>query len=280
MRRALPLFLLLVGCPEPVATTDGAMSSPSGEGGNIATAPTPGGMGGTPPGDAGMGGPGTATDGAAPSAGTFGSAAPDAELDPRYEQDAIEDAWMVRGTTACSSCSGAILVRVLPPPPDQGGADEEIHLITRKSYDAPGEFEIKVPKRYSTVVLQVVDDADGDGKPSLSEAMGIPMTGPTKVAGDVSDIELVVGVFPEAPAVDATGQALDAPGEVAAPMGDMGGAPPAGGPDGAPPAGGPDGAMPVEGAPPAGGPDGAPVPMDGPPAGGDAPTPEAPAEGG
>jgi hypothetical protein len=214
--------------------------------------------------------------------GTFGSASPDADLEPRFAQDDIDDAWTVSGTTACSSCSGAILVRVLPPPPDQGGADEEIHLITLKSYDEPGDFEIKIPKKYSTVVLQVVDDADEDGKPSMSEAMGIPTSGPTTVAGNVSGIELIVGVFPEGPAVDASGQALDAPGTTgAAPMGD-GSGPPAGGPEGVPPG---DGAPPV-GGPPAGGSDGppagdAPAPTGdaGVPAGDGAPVPDVPVDG-
>ena len=287
MRRALPLFVLLAGCPEPVATTDGAMSSPGGGAGSVATAPVPAGGGGAPATDGGAGGA-PAVDGGGAGMGTFGSASPDADLEPRYAQDDIDDAWVVSGTTACSSCSGAILVRVLPPPPDQGGADEEIHLITRKSYDEPGEFEIKIPKRYSTVVLQVVDDADEDGKPSMSEAMGIPTSGPTKVAGNVSDVELIVGVFPEAPAIDGVGQTLEAPGTTgAAPMGD-GSGPPAGGAEGAVPG---DGALPAggpEGPPPggAGGPDG-PVPggadgaaPTGAPAEGGAPVPEPPADGG
>jgi len=211
MRRVMPLFVFLAGCPEPVATTDGAMSQPTGGISSMPTTPSegPGSMG--PGGDAGGGtNPGTAISGGP-------GAAPDADLEPRFEQADIKDAWVISGTIACGTCEGDILLRVLPPPPDQGGADEEIHLITRKSYSSAGEFEIKVPKKYTMAVLQVVDDGDSDGKPGLGESMGIPISGPTELTADVSGIELVVGVFPEAPALDSTGQPLADPSEIMSP---------------------------------------------------------------
>jgi hypothetical protein len=172
---------------------------------------------------------------------------PDAELDPRYEQDSISGGHLVTGTTACVDCAGKILLRVLPPPPDQGGVDEEIHLVTIKSYDAPGDFELKIPSDYDTVVLQVVDDSDGNGKPSANERMGIPAGGPTAVKGGASGILLTVGVFPDQPAMDGSGQPMatdPTPGSVpdGAPPTDVGAA------DGNSPGGG---AMPADGAPPA-----------------------------
>jgi hypothetical protein len=108
----------------------------------------------------------------------------------------------------CGDCSGQLLVRVLPPPPDQGGTDEGIVLITAKTFEAAGAFEIKVPADREAVVLQIVEDADGNGKPSPGERMGLPVDGPVALAGDVSGIQLEVGVFPQMPAVDQAGSQI------------------------------------------------------------------------
>ncbi|MBO84507.1 MAG: hypothetical protein CL927_04060 [Deltaproteobacteria bacterium] len=266
MRRAALLTLFLTACPEPVATNEATMSPSAGQqaggpgggaGGAVGGAPSNPTAGGQAGGQAGGGGQaGQAAGGGAvgeggqlpngvevPVAGTFGSMVPDAELDPRYEQDSITGGHLVTGTTSCPDCAGKVLIRVLPPPPDQGGVDEEIHLVTTKSYDGPGDFELKIPKDYDSVVLQVVDDADGNGKPSSNERMGIPAGGPTKVKGGASGIELQVGVFPDQPAMDGSGQPMPSdptPGNT---------------PDGSPPtptdgaAGA--GGMPANGAPPA-----------------------------
>jgi hypothetical protein len=225
----------------------GGAGAMGGAGGG--TPPTPGAAGGQAGGQVG----GDAASGGqlpngveVPVAGTFGSMVPDAELDPRYEQGSITGGHVVTGTTACDDCAGKVLIRVLPPPPDQGGTDEEIHLVTTMSQDAPGAFELKIPADYDTVVLQVVDDADGNGKPSANERMGIPAGGPTKVKGGASGIQLTVGVFPEQPAMDGSGQPMPTeptPGSV------PDGTPPVdvGAPDGSSPGGGD---MPADGAPP------------------------------
>jgi hypothetical protein len=265
MRRALLFTLFLTACPEPVATSEATMSPNAGQqgggtpgggaggaggAGGGGTPPTPGGGASAPgtqgaDGGGGAGGAGQLPNGVeVPVAGTFGSMVPDAELDPRYEQGSITGGNVVKGTTACDDCSGKILIRVLPPPPDQGGTDEEIHLVTTKSYDAPGPFELMIPKDYDVVVLQVVDDADANGKPSANERMGIPAGGPTKVKGGASGIQLTVGVFPEQPAMDGSGQPMPTEptpgntpdGSAPTPM------------DGSAPGGG---AMPADGAPPA-----------------------------
>jgi|GEM_PF-1653460 len=283
MRRALLLTLFLTACPEPVASSEATMTPGAGGaqnagtpggggagGGQAGAPPTPGG-GASAPGTQ-QGGGTAATDGGqlpngveVPAAGTFGSMVPDAELDPRYEQDSITGGHVVKGTTICPDCAGKILIRVLPPPPDQGGVDEEIHLITTMSFDAAGDFELKIPADYDSVVLQVVDDADGNGKPSANERMGIASGGPTKVKGGVSGIELTVGVFPDQPAMDGSGQPMPSdPTPGATPDG----TPPAGGaPDGSSP-----GAVPADGAPPAVAPTpgeaGPPPEMQDPPPGG------------
>lgn len=270
---SLLLCAALTGCPEPVATNEGAVSP----GGQLGAQPSSGGQPGAMPGGTAGGAPGgtaggtpgtTAPTGAAtaggqlpngvevPQAGTFGSIVPDAELEPRYAQDDITDGWTISGTTVCGECEGKVLVRVLPPPPDQGGMDQEIHLVTTLSLDAAGPFSLKVPKDYEKAVLQVVDDANEDGKPSSGERMGLPKDGPVALGKDVSGLTLEVGVFPEMPAMDGSGN----------PMGEAptGGAAAQPGPDAAAAGAAAGGGTPPEGAPPDGAPPGvAPTPGEG-----------------
>ncbi len=256
MRPLLLVSVLLVGCPEPVATSDGSIpqvGQPPATGGGTGGGAPPMGQNGGGQGGGGM--TGQVQTGANQGAGTFGAMVPDANLDPRYKQEDITDGVTVSGTVSCADCSGKLLIRVLPPPPDQGGTDEEIHLVTSRIFESSGPFELKIPAAYSKVVLQVVDDADGNGRPSDSERMGIPAGGPTSLAGgSVSGIELVVGVFPEQ-----TG-----PAQAGNPT--VGGA--GGGGIPATPPGGDNG--PVPGALPSPGGEGAPPPGEA-PAGGAAP---------
>ncbi len=176
--------LAATGCPEPVvenpgdpdgidegATTRGVM------GDNSAVGPAPSGPG--PAGEAPAG------------------AVPDADLDPLHSQDELATGALLKGTLGCEACTGKLLVRVLPPPPDAaGGSDEGIVLITQKVFDGAGPFEIRVPSDRKSVVLQVVEDADGSGKPSTGERMGLVIDGPITVAPVVEGIALTVGVFP------------------------------------------------------------------------------------
>jgi hypothetical protein len=123
---------------------------------------------------------------------------PDADLDPLFAQEDLSDGAVLKGTLGCDDCGGKLLVRVLPPPPDQaGGEDEGIVLITQKIFDEPGSFEIRVPKDRKAVVLQVVEDTDGSGKPSTGERMGLITDGPIAVKPVVENIQLTVGVFPQ-----------------------------------------------------------------------------------
>jgi hypothetical protein len=255
MRRSLASALLLtalVGCPEPVATDGAAGLSGGGDG----AAPSAAGGGGGGP--SAMGGamgsePPMAAGG--PAGGPSGGAGviPDADLEPKFSQEELADGNTISGTLVCGDCSGKLLVRVLPPPPDQGGQDEGIVLITARSFDAAGAFEIKVPADRKEVVLQIVEDSDDNGKPSAGERMGLPVDGPVKVAGDVTGVTLEVGVFPQMPAVDQTGSAINTPPEGTpnpTPPGAEGSVE-----GGAPPAGGDPGGLPegptAPGAPPA-----------------------------
>ncbi len=196
---AILLLVGLAGCPEPVVQNPG---DPDGiaEGAN-----TVGVMGAAPPTAPASSGPGPAEQGA-------GGAVPDADLDPVHAQEDLADGALLKGTLGCDDCTGKLLVRVLPPPPDQAGGDDEgIVLITQKMFDAPGSFEIRVPKDREAVVLQVVEDTDGSGKPSTGERMGLITDGPIAVAPVVENIQLTVGVFPQMAALPDGGGADGGP---------------------------------------------------------------------
>jgi hypothetical protein len=138
-------------------------------------------------------------DAAPPSMGTFPGNLPQNELEPKFTQDELKkDGGIINGYVRCDDCAGTILIRVLPPPPEggDGGDKDDMQLITQGSIDAAGAFSIYVPNE-STVVLQVVDDANRDGKPNQGERMGMRGSGPLTVTGSVDGIELTVGIFPQ-----------------------------------------------------------------------------------
>ena len=136
---------------------------------------------------------------APPSMGTFPGDLPQNELTPKFSQDELKDGGVIHGYVRCDDCTGKILIRVLPPPPEpgqDGGSEDDMQLITQSSQDGVGAFSIRVPDN-SKVVLQVVDDANKDGKPNQGERMGMRGSGPLQVNGSVEGIELTVGVFPQ-----------------------------------------------------------------------------------
>jgi hypothetical protein len=244
------VLLAISGCPEPVDADDpGGASAGPGAGGPDAGGG--GGKAGPPAGGGTEGGPPAGGAGGAPDGG--GGAIPDADLEPVQTQAELAGGATISGTLVCPDCTGKLLVRVLPPPPDQGGTDEGIVLITNASFDAAGPFEIKVPKERPSVVLQIVDDADNDGKPSAGERMGIPVDGPVTVQAEVKGVILEVGVFPQVPIVDASGAEVEVP---AIPPND-GAGPEGPAPDGVPAGDAPAGEAPTEpvapGGPPASG---------------------------
>lgn len=237
----LPLGLLLAACPEPVPVDENSTNQPSPvlEQGKPADGPGTQVMG-APAAAGGMGGP--------LSAGTFGDVIPESELTPKLTQeDLAESGVSLSGELVCGSCSGKLLVRVLPPPPEPGttaSAAGDIQLITVKSFDGPGPFELLAPAE-GKVVLQVVDDANGDGVPTSGERMGMSEDGPVTLGEPVTGLTLEVGVFPQMPEKDAMGNPLtgelEGPANPAPPVDEPvvdegaapGGAPPEGG-EGAP----------------------------------------------
>ncbi len=137
---------------------------------------------------------------APPTMGTFPGDMADKELVPRYTQEELKESYgnkgMIHGYVKCDDCGGKILLRALPPPPEPGEEDAGMQLVTQKVLTEAGSFSFQVPNN-STVVLQVVDDLDGNGRPSQGERMGMRGSGPLKVEGEVEGIELTVGVFPQ-----------------------------------------------------------------------------------
>jgi len=210
---------------------------------------------------------------APPAMGTFPGDLPQNELIPKFSQDDLKDGGVIHGYVKCEDCAGKILIRVLPPPPEGGGggSKDDMQLITQKVQSAAGAFSVLVPDN-STVVLQVVDDANADGKPNQGERMGMRGSGPLLVEGSVSGIELTVGVFPQRePESGVTPPPDPVPGsnpdvEDGEPPADDGGVPPDGQPmdgqtPGQPPMDGQPGGQPMDGQPggqPPGG-----QPMDG-----------------
>ena len=253
---ALSLFAAVVtGCPEPVpqGAKNGQGQSQGGGAGGVTPppkgdgAPT-GGEGGAPVGDP----EGQASaQGAVPVIGTFAGEPSEASLEPLVTQDDIDDGVTIAGTISCADCVGKLLLRVLPPPPESGddGADK-IQLVTFKLFDSAGPFSIKVPKGTGKVVLQVIDDSNGDGIPTSGERMGMPTDGPVAVGSGLKGVSLAVGSFPSMP--EQQPPEPPTPGDI-----QEGTAPPDGPPiDGAKPLDGP----PIDGAKPLDGP-----PVDGPP---------------
>lgn len=153
---------------------------------------------------------------APPNLGTFAGDLSDAELQPRYTQADLADGAVIRGTISCDSCTGQLLVRVLPPPPDNPAAatDDSLQLITQAPFTSIGDFEIRVPSG-EPVILQVVDDANMDGFPSQGERMGMREEGPVISEGEFDGVVLTVGVFPAM--ADITPTAVPTPGDMPTP---------------------------------------------------------------
>ena len=93
--------------------------------------------------------------------------------------------------------------------------------MAAKVFDGPGPFEIMAPVGVGAV-LQVVDDANSDGKPSNGERMGMSADGTVTLDAEISGLTLQVGVFPSMPEKDAMGKpltgAMEGPSNPAAPV--------------------------------------------------------------
>ena len=140
------------------------------------------------------------------SMGTFAADLPESEIQPRFTQEALADGSTLKGTANCPDCTGQILVRALPPPPEDPSVamGEGMQLITQVVLPSTGNFSIQVPAD-APVVLQVVDDANSDGVPSLGERMGMREEGAVFATGIIENISLMVGVFPRKDPIEGLG---------------------------------------------------------------------------
>ena len=198
---------LLIGCPEPIDYSSRKVDNGSTSAATNAPSVAAGGSAGpNSPGDVLDGTPADGTEGAPPMMGTFPAELPESETNPRFTQAQLADGAEIRGVAECSNCPGKLLVRALPPPPEDPSMDngEGMQLIAQVSIDGPGPFSIRVPDK-SPVTLQVVDDSNDDGVPSQGERMGMPSGGAIFADGVVDGITLVVGAFPQKEPVEGIG---------------------------------------------------------------------------
>jgi hypothetical protein len=153
---------------------------------------------------------------------------PDSEAD-QAEVKAGEHV-LFTGEVICTDCSGTLVLRVAPfvPPTDDGSAPGNKDM--ENDFQPPpyrlkgaGKFSMAVPTFDGKVVLEVLDDRDGNGRPSQGEKFTVlHLQGTLTAAKNQSGLKIDFSALPAAPG---------------APAGAIGGPPPM--PGGAPPAGGP-----------------------------------------
>jgi hypothetical protein len=162
---------VLGGCVRPLETPPPGGQTGPGPAAGLSAGP-----------DAPSAGPG------APPAGPPPDEPADAALDPLHPQDTLGDGPSVEGVVHCADCSGTILLRVLPPPPDQGGG--ELVLVTTATIAAPGAFRVKLPPGLGPVVVQAVEDSDGNGRPDRGERIGFSAGGPVDGGAGARGLEI------------------------------------------------------------------------------------------
>ncbi len=234
---SISLTLALLGCPTP---PDG------GTQGGPANGPQPG-AGGAPPPPAGAG-----ADGAQPvqsppeadpssSSGTYvvtqmpsdDPAPPEGDQPSSAQAQAAikaSDHVLFSGEIKCTDCSGNMLVKVAPfvqPTDGDTESGKAVEPADESGFQPPafetaaGPFTMAVPRYRGKVVLEVLDDRDGNGQPSRGEKFTVLHNQGKITAGK-----------------NQTGLVIDFSSLPGAPGGGPAGGPPPGG-EGAPPAGGP-----------------------------------------
>ena len=194
----------LIGCPEPVDFSDRSVDNSAVQDNSQEAAPSFQAMENSAmPSDAANS---ENSEGAPPSMGTFAADLPESEIQPRFTQESLADGATLKGTANCPDCTGQILVRALPPPPEDPSVamGEGMQLITQVVLPGTGNFSIQVPAD-APVVLQVVDDSNSDGVPSLGERMGMREEGAVYATGIIENISLMVGVFPRKDPIEGLG---------------------------------------------------------------------------
>jgi hypothetical protein len=228
LRFVTPLALLIAGCPTPPESSVGG-GAPSGQ--------APGGGGG----QGGVVAPTPAEVDTTAKSGAFViTALPDEmknrpadgdQLTPEAAQAKVlaGDHITIKGQIVCSDCQGQLVVSVAPfvEPSDSepAGPDEGIPVDEAMEF-APvvvrsvGSFEIAVPRHDGKVVLEVIDDVDGNGLPSPGERLAV-VHRQGKLIANKNHVGLKVDF----------GQNLPTPmGAFAPPPAGEGAAPPPGGP--------------------------------------------------
>lgn len=105
---------------------------------------------------------------------------------PEYTQEALKsrtDTVVLTGTISCAVCTGKVLVNVV------GGSK----LLTSTT-QAPGAFELLVPKNAGSLKLTVIADNNGNGLPTAGEPLGFPEAGEVMVADKpIADLKISIG---------------------------------------------------------------------------------------
>ena len=244
----LRLSLALWGCPTPPdgGNQAGSNNNPGAGGGGDMPPPPPGGTageGGTPILD-----PPEADPNATVGTYVVTQLPNDEPAPPEGDQPTSAqvqasikagDHVIFKGEIICDDCSSSLLIKVAPfvqpsDDPDQGATGPQGDSGFQPpafEVGGPGPFTMAVPKYPGKVVLEVLDDRDGNGHPSRGEKF--------TVLHDMGKITA---------GKNQSGLKIDFSSLPGQPGGQPGG--PAGGPEGGPPPAG-DGAMPPEGQPPA-----------------------------
>jgi hypothetical protein len=200
---SLMSLTLLLGCPEPVDFSDRTIDNSSAQ---ATQSEAPAFQSGTP--STTMPSDQTTENsvGAPPSMGTFAADLPESEIQARFTQEELASGATLRGMVNCLDCTGQLLVRALPPPPEDPSVQtmEGMQLITQVVLTQAGNFSMQVPDQ-APVILQVVDDSNSDGIPSQGERMGMREEGAVFADGIVENIALMVGIFPKRDPIEGLG---------------------------------------------------------------------------
>lgn len=260
-KKLLPLLLLLVGCPDPAATTDpNAVPGQGPQGGPPPTSP------GQPDPSAVPNPDGTAPPAAGGAAGATPGARPAA---PGFQVTAGQGVKISGTAVYAGSAKGKLRIDFLRNP-EGAPFPELIHSI---ELEKPGEWSVEAPQDIGELSVVAFLDADDNG-PSPGEPMALYKS-PLKIEKtEVKGVVLELSDNPDMGAFKPKGAPPDGSAVINGPPPD-GSAPGAVPPGGAPPGGAPPAGAP--GAPPAGAPPAGAAPAGAPPAGA---APAAPAAGG
>jgi hypothetical protein len=124
-----------------------------------------------------------------------GAGSPDKPPEVMYTQADLTEGTTIRGTLTCDDCTGALLVRI------EDASERPPTLLTQKSFSAVGAYSIQVPKN-KTAIVMVIHDTNGDGQPTPGEDLGLWTGGLVDTSADAAEVDLTVGVMPDAPPVE------------------------------------------------------------------------------